>query len=484
MLRSRRAGFAVCAALVLSSIPSMVLQTAAAAAAPVRQSALRHLLLVRTDLPPGWKETVPSNVVTTRLGCGGGVTAAGKGWHHAVAVYANGKGLPFVSDAVATGPDVEKTWLAVSGELSGCRSASITVDGKSHRATIRPLPFNGGPTDAGSTVVATQWALEATGLGISVDAASFREKQVIGVVSYTDVGTADTVNFQAFADAAIARAAGHAGAVKGVVTVATSPVRVTRTTDGKVAYRKVGSGPPLVLVMGYGASMEAWEPQFVDDLAHRFTVVMFDNAGIGKTSSLRSPLTIDAMAQQTSALISALHLGATDVLGWSMGGLLAEALAVLHPSQVRRLVLCATYPGTGAVRPPQARVDDLNAGGSKALSVLFPPGHTVAASVYTAANSAYLRSASTPASVIASQASAVLEAWAGTDPALRRYRAITSPTLVSDGSLDRLVPPQNARALAAGIAGSKLILYKGAGHAFLFQDLGTFVPAVESFLSS
>ena len=64
------------------------------------------------------------------------------------------------------------------------------------------------------------------------------------------------------------------------------------------------------------------------------------------------------MADQTSALISALGLGRTDVLGWSMGGMIAQALAVLHPAQVRRLVLCATFPGVGTVMPPQATIND------------------------------------------------------------------------------------------------------------------------------
>ena len=79
---------------------------------------------------------------------------------------------------------------------------------------------------------------------------------------------------------------------------------------------------------------------------------MFDNSGDGRTQQLPLPLTIDAMAGQTSALISTLGLGRPDVLGWSMGGMIAQALAVLHPAQVRRLVLCATYPGTGAAAGP------------------------------------------------------------------------------------------------------------------------------------
>ena len=88
--------------------------------------------------------------------------------------------------------------------------------------------------------------------------------------------------------------------------------------------------------------MESWDRRFVDALAQRYHVVIFDNAGVGQTAALPAPLSIDAMANQTSALIAALGLGRPDVLGWSMGSMIAQALAVLHPDQVRRLVLCAS----------------------------------------------------------------------------------------------------------------------------------------------
>ena len=138
----------------------------------------------------------------------------------------------------------------------------------------------------------------------------------------------------------------------GTASVVSAPVRIAHTRLGAVGYRAVGSGPPLVLIMGYSGTMEVWDPRLVHALARHNRVVMFDNAGVGRTQPLHgeqtATLTIDAMADQTSALIGTLGLGRPDVLGWSMGGMIAQALAVLHPAQVRRLVLCATYPGTGA----------------------------------------------------------------------------------------------------------------------------------------
>ena len=145
------------------------------------------------------------------------------------------------------------------------------------------------------------------------------------------------------------------GSGSGSPDVLTAPTQVVRTSAGTVAYRELGRGPALLLITGAGASMDFWPPSFVDALAAHHTVVVFDNAGIGRTSAVSAPasLSIPAMASQTSALISALRLRRPAVLGWSMGGMIAQALAVSHPAQVSRLILAATTVGTGkAAAPP------------------------------------------------------------------------------------------------------------------------------------
>ena len=138
------------------------------------------------------------------------------------------------------------------------------------------------------------------------------------------------------------------------VNILTTPTRVSHTTDGAVGYREIGTGSPLLLIMGYAGSLDNWAPDFVDELAQAHTVVMLDNSGVGETSRVPGTLTIDAMANQTSALLTSLHLGPVSVLGWSMGGMTAQALAVLHPSQVSKLVLAATQVGNGKARPVPA----------------------------------------------------------------------------------------------------------------------------------
>jgi pimeloyl-ACP methyl ester carboxylesterase len=250
-----------------------------------------------------------------------------------------------------------------------------------------------------------------------------------------------------------------------------------------VAYREIGSGPPLVLIAGYGSTMQVWDRRFVDPLAENHRVVIFDNAGIGKTANLPKPLTVDEMANQTSALITTLGLKQPSVLGWSMGGMIAQALAVLHPSQVGHLVLCATYPGTGTVVPPQANIDALTSGNAnKELAQLFPADQSVAQSTYLVAVSEFPPGPSASRAVIAAQATASLMWFDGDDPAGIKTGQISVPTLVADGTVDRLNSIANAHHIASLIPGSTLVPYPDAGHAFLFQDQAAFVPVIESFL--
>jgi pimeloyl-ACP methyl ester carboxylesterase len=271
----------------------------------------------------------------------------------------------------------------------------------------------------------------------------------------------------------------------GTPSVVSSPVRVAHTSLGTVGYRIVGSGPPLVMITGYSATMEDWDPTLVDALARHYRIVIFDNAGIGSTHLLPGPLTIDAMARQTGALIDTLRLSRPDVLGWSMGGMVAQALAVLDPSQVRRLVLCATFPGTGDVARPSPSIQaDLNGNPQQVADVLFPANQVSAYDAYVAAISGYPPAPATPAAVSAAQGRAVYEWWDGDDPAGRRISTVSVPTLVADGTADRLDPVANDRALARLIPAAKLVLYPDAAHAFLFQDATKFAAEVESFLKA
>jgi pimeloyl-ACP methyl ester carboxylesterase len=162
--------------------------------------------------------------------------------------------------------------------------------------------------------------------------------------------------------------------------VAGTPIQVAATSDGHVGYRELGTGTPLVLITGLSATMNDWAPGFVDALAVHHRVIELDDAGVGRTTAV-APLTITAMAAQTSALLTTLHVARASVLGWSMGGMVAQALAVGDPDQVGRLVLAATQPGTGKALPVPAAAAAalLSPNVMTVLGVLFPADQMAAA---------------------------------------------------------------------------------------------------------
>ncbi len=268
------------------------------------------------------------------------------------------------------------------------------------------------------------------------------------------------------------------------LAVVDAATQVAQTGAGAVGYRQVGTGSPVLLIMGLGGSMDEWQPDFVATLASDHRVVMLDNSGVGDTASVAPPLSIPEMAEQTSALISTLRLGPVAVLGWSMGGMIAQALAVLHPAQVSKLVLAATQPGTGNAVPipPAAAAAAASSDPSAILSVLFPLGDSAAARTYVAGILRYPNSYRASSTVVAAQGVAIDQWMAGQDQAGVQFARARLPLLVADGTLDQLDSRANDRSLAEHGPGAELLLYPGAGHAFLFQDMASFLPAVERFL--
>ena len=193
---------------------------------------------------------------------------------------------------------------------------------------------------------------------------------------------------------------------------------------------------------------------------------MLDNSGVGQTSRVPGTLTIDAMANQTSALLTALRLGPVSVLGWSMGGMTAQALAVLHPSQVSELVLAVTQVGNGKAGPARlsAAAELASPDPRVVLSALFPPGQAAAERAYGLGILAYANVYSPPPAVLLAQSSAVTEWIQGKDRAGREVSQIRAPALVADGTMDALDPVQNASLLAAAIKDENLYLDPSAGN--------------------
>ncbi len=451
--------------------------------APVHPAgaALTGRLLDVADMPRGWHEHAisPSSVSTVKSGClAHATTSPRKGVRKAETYLTEGAGLPSFTEVLLRDSKATSDWAKGAAVLSKCSSLTFRLGTLTVHASLNPLTL---PTFADSS---SAFVLHFTVAGLSIveDLALFRQGDYEGFLEYADTVSQSASTFVTLARAAVSKVEGVA---VHVAALSVTSIRETEahSTDGSVGYRVFGSGPPLVLITGYSGTMESWDPRFVDALAQHFRVYIFDNAGIGRTTAVE-PLTVDAMADQTSAFISALGLARPDVLGWSMGSMIAQALAVRHPDQVRRLVLCATYPGDGsAVVPPQKNIDALKSGvPTKELAELFPPSQQGAAEAYATATADFPAANPAPEKVVAGQATAITSWWAGKDVAGRHSASIAVPTLIADGSEDRLDASKNDQDVANIIHGAKLALFQGAGHAFLFQDEAAFVPKVVAFL--
>ena len=442
---------------------------------------LRSRLLSAADLPAGWSSHTTGNVKLANTPCLSDLAKRAKRWSYETAAFVEGESIPNLGEVLASGPGVDQAWTRFADALASCRSATLVLGSIKVKAIVRPLAF----PRVGSSSSAYAWALSVAGISIGSDLVFFQAGRYRGYLSYAGLGPPQTATVEAFARAAAAKArTGSTAPVPDTVSIASAPVQSARTRLGNVAYRAIGTGPPLLLITGFSGTMESWDPRFVNALAQHHRVITFDNAGIGKTGRLPAPLTIDTMADQTSALLDTLGLARTDVLGWSMGSMIAQALAVRHPIQVDHLILGAGYPGSGTtIRPSRAALDAFESGDPpKVMAALFPADQTAAQSTYLAAISSYPPAASAPADVVNTQKHAVDTWWNRADPTGPEASRITAPTLVADGTVDQLDPTANSRMLANLIPGAKLRLYPDAGHAFLFQDEATFTALIDSFL--
>ena len=268
---------------------------------------------------------------------------------------------------------------------------------------------------------------------------------------------------------------------------ATAPTKTVRVGGVRVAYRTLGSGRPLVLVMGLSGSMDAWPPSFVDALVrggHR--VVLLDNQGVGRSTLQPGTLSIRRMADTTAGLIGRLGLRRPDVAGWSMGGMIVQSLLVRHPGVARRAALLATAPGDGFLRSPDpAAVASLDSGDTTALiGLLFGSGASPSALSDYAADIARRHGFSpvAPAAVSTRQIAATGVWLGGRDPDGARIAKLRLPVLVAGGKDDRLLPVGNQIHLARTIPHAVYVDYPGAAHGFFIQEAADFVPRLLRFL--
>jgi pimeloyl-ACP methyl ester carboxylesterase len=249
-----------------------------------------------------------------------------------------------------------------------------------------------------------------------------------------------------------------------------------------LAYHEVGSGPVLLLVMGLGADRSAWDPH-VERWATRFRCIVVDNRGAGLSPAPPGPYTTAELADDYAALAANLDLGPVDVVGISMGGAIAQELALRHPHVVRRLVLAASW-----ARPGPYTIAVLQ---SLAAARRYLPAEEFVRALQTtiwtpgwfddhAAGLARDRSSPLAAEPMAFEAQA--NACASHD-VLDRLGEISAPTLVTAGAQDRFVPLTLSVDLAAALPCSRLEVFKRTGHVHHFEEVDRFNALVEEWLA-
>ena len=263
--------------------------------------------------------------------------------------------------------------------------------------------------------------------------------------------------------------------------------------DGiRYAYRVVGdaSSPPLIFCHRFRGNMDDWDPLFVNTIAEKRQVILFDNAGIGLSSG-QPESTVQGMAKHAANVIRLLGFKQVDALGFSMGGYVAQTLALDYPELIRRVILAGTGSGGGeGYQPATPEIRQIAARpvlGLEEFTLLFFENSETS---QRAALEYWERlkerkedlDVTVNADAVKAQLSALVAWGGGQGSATPRLAEIRQPVLVANGSNDVMVPTPNSWLMATRIKNAQLIIYPDSGHGFLFQYAERFGRACVDFL--
>ncbi|AAY81499.1 alpha/beta fold hydrolase [Sulfolobus acidocaldarius] len=260
-----------------------------------------------------------------------------------------------------------------------------------------------------------------------------------------------------------------------------------------IYYEIYGSGEPLIMIMGYLGNLESWGPIIINGLASQYEVIIFDNRGTGRSGTVgQDPLhdaltyTIPLYASDTIGLLNYLGYSNLNVLGWSMGGFVAQQIAIDYPSYVNKLVLLCTAPNI-YLYPPKVSPQSIITGFTAS-----DPTVTVETIIPYLVPSDWLQAHPDVAKYVLftlekypiSYTSVLKQTNAlATFNSVGQLQNITAPTLVIGGDSDLLLPPQNSQYLAENIPNAQLYIFSpDAGHGLIYQYPTQFINLVTSFL--
>jgi pimeloyl-ACP methyl ester carboxylesterase len=276
----------------------------------------------------------------------------------------------------------------------------------------------------------------------------------------------------------------------------TAPTQFVDAKNERYAYRRFGKAGahPLLLLQHFTGTLDNWDPAVTDQLAIDREVILFDNAGIGRSSGT-VPNTVAGMAQHGRAFLEALQIKTCDVLGYSLGGMVAQQMVLDDPAIFRRMILVATAPRGGEdimhlEKPSLAKyLNDPNLHGYARLQKIFfapTPSSQAAGAAFIERLAQRKDDRDTPPGPAVSQAQvASFREWETfSGERFADLKTITQPVLVVNGIHDEMIPVSNSYWLSANLPNAVLMTYPDSGHGSLFQFHDCFTGQAQEFLAS
>jgi pimeloyl-ACP methyl ester carboxylesterase len=276
----------------------------------------------------------------------------------------------------------------------------------------------------------------------------------------------------------------------------TAPTRFLEASKERYAYRRfgAGSGLPLLCLQHFTGTLDNWDPAVTDPLASRREVILFESAGIGRSSG-SVPNTITGMAAHALAFVDGLGIETCDVLGFSLGGMVAQQMALQRPSIFRRMMLVGTAPRGGEdimhlEKPGLAKfLNDPSLQGYAILQKIFfassePSQAAGAAFIERLMQRSEDREPISGPAVAQAQMAAFREWEQVSGERFSDLKKIHHPTLVVNGVYDEMIPVSNSYWLSAHLPNAVLLTYPDSGHGSLFQFNESFTRQAAAFLAS
>lgn len=267
-------------------------------------------------------------------------------------------------------------------------------------------------------------------------------------------------------------------------------VRVAFLPHTRIAWCERGQGPPLMMLTGTGSTMSEWDPALLRLLARHNRLILFDYPGVGMSGPWHGS-SFDSLADATADLMKTIRIPKADILGWSMGGFVAQQLAIRHPGRVSHLILAATNPGGNRTVLGTARAQAIDSEPDPPLAdilhELYPPhrqqeGRRFLGRLVDASRSGEIPDDfDVPAATARAQVAAE-DPWLRSNRNYRRLVSVEAPTLAAAGAEDPVTPPANLRRIAHRLPRARLRVFAGA-HAFLFQQRHSFTRVLGRFLA-